>query len=168
LAKTLEGLLAEGKLDAGSKPGKELLELKDRMERKLAEALAERPAAADANAEDGPTTAVYNHYSYYSVLHEGYIRKTFDIVRRAVEDSPGRRQLVHLMDVQNSVERNLAQVNGVRAGMGSYPRRGRMAEVNLDHPEESEDDQRKNALMQSSVFNTLQNGGVSAFGADNL
>jgi hypothetical protein len=93
----IDALLAEGRLAHGTKLTTELLAFADRMEGRLAEEVA-RECVAENEAEEGerdrPTLPGSNARTYFALCD-------------AAASRPGRRQLVHLADVQRSVRRNL-------------------------------------------------------------
>ncbi|KAI0059307.1 ankyrin [Artomyces pyxidatus] len=96
LRATLDTLLADGRLERGTSLATELLAFADSMEAKLAEAIAAKKEADDAAGED-----------IDPLMPTGSVTRTADVIREAVALKAGRRQLVHILDVQQSVKRNL-------------------------------------------------------------
>jgi hypothetical protein len=95
----IDTLLAEGRLAHGTKLTTELLAFADRMEGRIAEEVARESAAENEVEEvelDRPTLPGSNARTYFALCD-------------AAASRPGRRQLVHLADVQRSVRRNLEQ-----------------------------------------------------------
>ncbi|KAH9022591.1 hypothetical protein EDB84DRAFT_1564938 [Lactarius hengduanensis] len=97
LRATLDMLLSDGLLADGSKVTTELLTFAGRMEEKLAVETA-RKNEAEKQAGEGEEK-----------LEPGTTTRTYFALRDAAAARPGTRQLVHLADVQRSVQRNLAQ-----------------------------------------------------------
>ena len=90
-------LLAEGRIVHGTKLTTGLLAFADHMEGRLAEEVA-RGSAAEKEAEDCEMDRP---------ILPGSNARTYFALRDAAASHPGRRQLVHLADVQRSVRRNL-------------------------------------------------------------
>jgi hypothetical protein len=106
LRATLDMLFADGRLVHGSKLAKELLTFAAHMEGKLAiEVARENPAKQDTEE------AEVDH-----VASQGASMRTYAVLREAAAAHPGSRRLVHLADVQRSVQRNLARQALVRWG----------------------------------------------------
>src|SRR6266702_2183885 len=99
LRATLDTLLADGRLTDGTKLTTELLAFVRRMEGRLAVETA-RKNAAEKQAEEGELDPL---------KPQGTTARTYFALRDATAARPGMRQLVHLVDVQFSVRRNLAQ-----------------------------------------------------------
>ena len=99
LRSTLDLLLADGRLVNGTKLATELLAFASRMEEKLAAEVAKKDATKkdvekdEADHEASPNTPA----------------TTYVLLRDAATARPGGRQLVHLADVQQSVQRSLTQ-----------------------------------------------------------
>ncbi|THH17575.1 hypothetical protein EW146_g3245, partial [Bondarzewia mesenterica] len=94
LRATLDALLRDGQLKRATKVANALLAFADRMEGKLAAAQAAKKAEEDSGNFD-PTIPTAN------------VNRTYALVRDAVASRPGARHLVHLLDVQKSVQLNL-------------------------------------------------------------
>ncbi|KAI9462535.1 hypothetical protein F5148DRAFT_1286433 [Russula earlei] len=98
LRKTLDALLADGCLIRGTKLATELLSFADRLEEKLATEVAKKGAASDVVEEENE----YPPVPSYDAPARCYTR-----LRDAAVAHPGCRRLVHLTDVQQSVQRGL-------------------------------------------------------------
>jgi hypothetical protein len=99
LRATLDMLFADGHLLHGTKLATELLTFADHMEGKLLIEVA-RKSAAGKDAEEAEVDPA---------VPQGNAAQTYAVLRDAAAARPGPRQLVHLADVQRSVQRNLAQ-----------------------------------------------------------
>ncbi|KAA1479103.1 ankyrin [Dentipellis sp. KUC8613] len=98
LRATLDGLLQEGQLKQGTKLATELSVFTGQMEAKLA-VLQSEAAQKAADKPEGRAVDPRNAKTdVYAVA---------DIVRAAVAQTKGHRKLVHLLDVQKSVQANL-------------------------------------------------------------
>ena len=99
LRATLDAMLVDGTIAHGSKLTTELLAFADRMERRLAEETTLEDAAENQveEGEVAPTAPRGTPAQMYSALCD------------AAAERPGMRQLVHLADIQRSVQRSLAQ-----------------------------------------------------------
>ena len=93
LRATLNDLLEDGKLVRNTKLANELLAFADRMESKLA---AARSAAKPKTVVDGPELD--------PSMPIADLDATYAAILDAVAAVPGKRQLVHLLDVQKSVK----------------------------------------------------------------
>ncbi|KAH9017612.1 ankyrin repeat-containing domain protein [Lactarius pseudohatsudake] len=102
LRATLDMLLADGLLAEGTTLMTELLAFANRMEGRLAIETA-RKNAAETQTEESK-----------GKLQPGTAARMYFVLRDAAAARPGTRQLVHLADVQRSVQRNLAQHELVR------------------------------------------------------
>ena len=98
LRATLDTLLADGLITHGTKLTTELVAFADRMEGRLAEEAARENAENQADDGELDRPAL-----------QGAATRTYFALRDAAAARPGLRQLVHLADVQRSVQRNLAQ-----------------------------------------------------------
>lgn len=99
LRATLDILFAGGHLLHGTKLATELLTFADHMGGKLLIEVA-RKSAAGKDAEEAEVDPA---------VPQGNAAQTYAVLRDAAAARPGPRQLVHLADVQRSVQRNLAQ-----------------------------------------------------------
>jgi hypothetical protein len=99
LRTTLVGLLADGRLVRGAKLTTELFAFADHLEGKLAIEIAKQVAARTVPRDDED-----DHVSSH-----GTTASTYALLRDAAAARPGLRQLVHLADVQQSVQRDLAR-----------------------------------------------------------
>jgi hypothetical protein len=97
LRATLDQLLQDGRLKKGTKTATELLAFAVSMEAKLATAKARAIPQIEEKSEDSDKIE----------KAEADPVKTLDLIRKAVLERPGVRQLVHLVDVQKLVEGNL-------------------------------------------------------------
>jgi len=127
LRATLDTLLAEGRLASGTDVTTELLAFASRMEGKLAVETAQKNAAEkqaeelEKQAEELEIQA--EELEFDPVAPQGTTARTYFVLRDAAAARPGRRQLVHLADVQRSVGRNLAeQVEGTLVRMSERKR----------------------------------------------
>jgi hypothetical protein len=101
LRATLDTLIADGRLVPGTKLATELFAFADRMEEKLAiEAAPREDVAKDVKEDDevDPTVAP-----------RGTTADVYVLLRDAAASRPGPRHLVHLSDVQRSVQQGLAR-----------------------------------------------------------
>ena len=98
LRATLELLLADGHLVNGTKLATELLAFASRMEEKLATDIAKDAAKKDVEKDKVDYDASRDTPA-----------STYVLLRDAAAARPGGRQLVHLADVQQYVQRSLAQ-----------------------------------------------------------
>jgi hypothetical protein len=103
LRATLDALLADGRLVRGTKLADELFSFAAHMERKLAIEIA-RKSAESVEGKD-----VVGGYRANFVIPPGDLAHTYALLRDAAAARPGRRQLVHLAEVQQSVKRCLAK-----------------------------------------------------------
>ena len=103
LRATLDQLLEDGRLKKGTKITTELLAFVVSMEAKLATAKTRVVAKVEETSKD----------SVRANTDRCDAKKTLTLVQKAVLERPGMRQLVHLVDVQKSVEDNLARVEKV-------------------------------------------------------
>lgn len=101
LRATLDGLLADGRLVRGAKLTTELFAFADRLEGTLAIEIAKQNAARKVPI---PRDDEDDHVSSH-----GTTASTYALLRDAAAARPGLRQLVHLADVQRSVQRDLAR-----------------------------------------------------------
>ena len=99
LRSTLGLLLADGRLVNGTKLATELLAFASRMEEKLAAEIVKKDAAKKDVEKDE-----FDHQASPNTPASTYV-----LLRDAVTARPGGRQLVHLADVQQSVQRSLTQ-----------------------------------------------------------
>jgi hypothetical protein len=99
LRSTLGLLLADGRLVNGTKLATELLAFASCMEEKLAAEMAKKDAAKKDVEKDE-----FDHQASPDTPASTYV-----LLRDAVAARPGGRQLVHLADVQQSVQRSLTQ-----------------------------------------------------------
>ncbi|PFH47157.1 hypothetical protein AMATHDRAFT_68340 [Amanita thiersii Skay4041] len=97
LRQTVDSLLKEGRLRKNTKLEKELLVFADKMEGHMRR-LQQEPVHV--------TTPEEKKEVEHPIDTED-MEATFIIVKEAVEKGEGKRELVHLIDVQQSVERNL-------------------------------------------------------------
>ncbi|KAH8991543.1 hypothetical protein EDB92DRAFT_1945881 [Lactarius akahatsu] len=95
LRATLDTLLADGLLVDGAKLTTELFAFAGRMEGRLAMETAQKNAADEGELD--------------SLEPQGSTARTYFALRDAAAARPGTRQLVHMVDVQRSVQRNLAR-----------------------------------------------------------
>ncbi|KAH8995817.1 hypothetical protein EDB86DRAFT_1066941 [Lactarius hatsudake] len=100
LRATLDMLLANGLLAEGTTPTTELLAFANRLEGRLAIETAQKNAAAEQTEERKGKP------------EPGSAARMYFVLRDTAAARPGTRQLVHLADVQRSVQRNLVQKDG--------------------------------------------------------
>ncbi|KAH8991559.1 hypothetical protein EDB92DRAFT_2103608 [Lactarius akahatsu] len=136
LRATLDMLLADGLLADGSKVTTELLAFAGPMEEGLAVETAQKNEA-ERQAGEGE-----------GELEPGTTTHTYFALRDAAAALPGRRQLVHLADVQRSVQRNLAQQDG--GTLVRWSERSRVADK--EDKESDPDVQRIEELNARSLF----------------
>ncbi|KAF8260326.1 hypothetical protein EI94DRAFT_915317 [Lactarius quietus] len=97
----LDTLLADGSIVPGSKLATELLAFADRMERRITEETrAAQKKVEEKQADEGEVVRRGPR---------GITAHTYFALRDAAAARPGMRQLVHLADIQRSVQRNLAE-----------------------------------------------------------
>ena len=161
LRATLDSLLADGRLVNGTKLATELLAFASRMEEKLAAEIAKKDAAKEAAKKDE-----VDHESEASCDTP---ESTYVLLRDAAAARPGGRRLVHLADVQQSVQRSLAQ-----QGATSFANRGHLSVTWGTEEEEptqaNPEAQRISQLQQRSLFNfaptNQPSGHVNLFGGE--
>lgn len=155
LRATLDTLLADGHLVHGTKLADELFAFAAHMEEKLAIEI-ERKAAAEREAEEEDKVN--------PLVPEGTTASTYALLRDAAAARPGQRQLVHLVDVQQSVKRCLAQEAGKSI---RFIPRGWMSEEELKEADPEE--QRIRRLKARSLFASIVSytkGKADLFGED--
>jgi hypothetical protein len=140
LRATLDELLRDGRLRNNTKLTNDLLAFADLMERKLvaAKAIPEEPLAegkVDKDAKDAPN-----------------VEETLLCVRNAVAANPGLRRLVHLIDVQRSIQGNLPQYGAATQKMSHH-----REDDSLEPEEDKEEQQRRGSLVFKHV-NTQPDG----------
>jgi hypothetical protein len=139
LRATLDALVADGCFVYGTKLATELFAFAGRMEEKLAIEVARKDAAKE---EDSEVDHLASH---------GTTANMYTLLRDAVAVRSGRRQLVHLADVQRSVQRSLAaqQVPVWTAPLS----RGHRTWENEEEPEQPDPEKQRIArLQQRSLF----------------
>jgi len=144
LRATLDALVADGRLVYGTKLATELFAFAGRMEEKLAIEVARKDAAKDSDVkeEDSEVDHLASH---------GTTAGMYALLRDATAVRSGRRQLVHLADVQRSVQRSLAaqQVTVCTAPLG----RGHRTWESKEEPEQPDPEKQRIALLQQrSLF----------------
>ena len=132
LRATLDALVTDGRLVYGTKLATELFAFAGRMEEKLAIEVARKDAAKDSDVKEEDSEV--DHL----VLH-GTTAGMYALLRDATAVRCGSRQLVHLADVQRSVQRSLAaqQVTGHR-----------MWESKEEEPEQPDPEKQRIAWLQ--------------------
>ena len=144
LRATLDLLLADGRLVNGTKLAAELFAFASRMEEKLATEIAKK----DAAKKDVKKDEVYQEESSDTPA------STYVVLRDAVTARPGGRRLVHLADVQQSVQRSLTQLAATSVGLIN---RGHLSVAWGTEEEEPKqavpEAQRMAQLQRRSVFN---------------
>ena len=134
----IDTLLAEGRIVHGTKLTTGLLAFADRMEGRLAEEVA-RGGAAEKEAEDSEVDR--------PMLPDSNTR-TYFALRDAAASRPGRRQLVHLADVQRSVRRNLE-----RGLDGIFLRTSQLSQaMEVEDKEDDPEEKRIAELKARSLF----------------
>ncbi|KAH9034021.1 hypothetical protein EDB83DRAFT_2296389 [Lactarius deliciosus] len=148
LRATLDMLLADGLLADGSKVTTELLAFAGRMEERLAVETAKQAGEGEEKLEPGTTA------------------RTYFALRDAAAARPGTRQLVHLADVQRSVQRNLAQQD--EGTLVRWSERSRVADK--DDREGDPEVQRIGELKARSLFfqRIIGYGRVDVYGEDQV
>jgi len=138
LRATLDALLADGRLVHGSKLATELLSFAARLEGKLITEVARKNAAENGTEEDevDPIAQMCNP------------AHTFALLRDSAATHPGCRRLVHLTDVQRSVQRSLEQQAEKSFVSWNQQRQGRD-----EKPKEADtEEQRITELKARSLF----------------
>ncbi|KAH9170814.1 hypothetical protein EDB89DRAFT_2230439 [Lactarius sanguifluus] len=134
LRATLDMLLADGLLAEGTTPMTELLAFANRLEGRLATETAQKNAAEKRTEESkGKPEA-------------GTAARMYFVLRDTAAARPGTRQLVHLADVQHSVQRNLAQQDG-------------WSLANEEYKETDREVQRIEGLKARSLFSRIHGHG---------
>ena len=159
LRATLDLLLADGRLVNGTKLATELLAFASHMEEKLAAEIAKKDAAKEAVEKDEA-----DHEASSDTPASTYV-----LLRDAAAARPGGRQLVHLADVQQSVQRSLAQ-----QGATSFANRGHLSVtwgIEEEEPTQANPEAlRIVQLQQRSLFNfapvNQSSGHVNLFGGE--
>ena len=159
LRATLDTLLADGSLVLGTKLATELLAFATRMEGRLAVETA-RKDAKEKGAGQGELDPLWP---------QGTTARTYFVLRDAAATRPGTRQLVHLADVQRSVERNLAQ----QAQLTHFRWGRRSRDTEEEHKEIDPEDLRIAELKARSLFasgplSVFDTKHVDLFGEDKL
>lgn len=140
LRATLDALLADGCLVRGTKLADELFAFATHMEGKLAVEIA-RKSAESVEGKD----AVGGYRA--NLVTPGDLARTYALLRDAAAARPGRRQLVHLAEVQQSVKRSLAKQAGV-----CWSRRIQWID---DEPKEADPEAQRIAKLKArSLFGT--------------
>ncbi|KAJ7062801.1 ankyrin repeat protein [Mycena amicta] len=151
----LDGLVSNGLLKNGTKTHEKLFAFGAYMEEKLAEAKAAQAAKKPAVSTGLETTAKSS--------------KTLRVVQDAIATYSGKRQLVHLLDVQSSVQDSLARTRpevdriGQLAGSGNhnYYHRRSYRQIQRQKDEEgldAEEDPDAYHLRNSFIFKHLLTG----------
>jgi hypothetical protein len=141
LRATLNMLVADGRLVPGTKLATELFAFADRMEEKLAIEIATRKDVAKDVKEDDEIDP--------AIAPCGTTTDTYVALRDAVAARPGPRRLVHLADVQRSVQRGLA--HEARTTLSS--RSQQIWESEEEKPKQTDPEvQRIAQLKQRSLF----------------
>ena len=142
LRATLNLLLADGRLVIGTKLATELLAFASHMEEKLAAEIAKKDAAKKDVEKDG-------------VDHEASPdtpASTYVLLRDAAAARPGGRRLVHLADVQQSVQRSLVQQ--AATSFGNWGHQSVTWGNEEEEPRQADPEaQRIAQLQQRSLFN---------------
>ena len=147
LRATLDGLVADGRLVYGTKLATELFAFAGRMEEKLAMEVARKDAAKDSDVKEEDSEV--DHLVSHSTTAGMYA-----LLRDATAVRSGRRQLVHLADVQRSVQRSLAAQQAtvwtapLSCGCGHRTRESKKEEPEQPDPEK----QRIARLQQRSLL----------------
>ncbi|KAH8995800.1 hypothetical protein EDB86DRAFT_3077358 [Lactarius hatsudake] len=154
LRATLDMLLADGLLADGSKVTTELLAFAGRMEERLAVETARKNEGAKQAGEGEEK------------LEPGTTARTYFALRDAAAARPGTRQLVHLADVQRSVQRNLAQQD--EGTLVRWSERSRVDDK--DDKEGDPEVQRIGELKARSLFfqRIIGYGRVDVYGEDQV
>jgi hypothetical protein len=165
LRATLDGLLADGRLVRGAKLTTELFAFAYRLEGKLAIEVARQNAARKVPI---PRDDEDDHVSSH-----GTPASTYVLLRDAAAARPGLRQLVHLADVQRSVQRDLARQAEEDLQVRNQWTQGSEALKEAD-PEKQRITQLKerslfgSALMDRRYIYIKGEGQVDIFGEDQL
>ena len=105
LRATIDALLHEGRLAAGTKLTKELITFADRLEAKIAlekKREAEQESMEESKAKNDVGTKVETDIG-------GTASEVLEVLNKALDARPALRQLVHLSDVHESVTKSLEQ-----------------------------------------------------------
>jgi len=158
LRATLDALLADGCLVRGTKLAAELFAFAAHLEGTLAVEIA-RKSAEGKDAEGGDEVN--------PMAPQSTTASTYALLRDAAAARPGRRQLVHLADVQQSVKRCLAQ-EAEKGLFGSSLRRQGGDEGSKEaDPEEQRIAQLKTRSLFGFAFTSLPyNAQAYLFGED--
>jgi Ankyrin repeats (3 copies) len=146
---TLDALLADGRLVRGTKLATELLSFAARLERKLAIEVVRKNAAGKDDEEDDvdPMAQISDP------------TRTYALLRDAAASHPKRRRLVHLTDVQRSVQRSLEQQAERSSVSWNQQRQSSDEEPKEADPEE----ERLTQLKARSLFKSAS-GNYRSFG----
>jgi MFS superfamily sulfate permease-like transporter len=138
-------LLKDGIFDVDTLLAKEFTSFAQQMEKRLSEAVAaqEKFKIITTPDENKDPADLRN------------VQEVLTVLREAIEAHPGQRNLVHLVDVQKSVRRDLRQLASAENGQADYD------EDALD-PEEDEVEAQKGSLIISRYL------GSSIFDEDGL
>jgi hypothetical protein len=147
LRATLDLLLADGRLVNGTKLATELFTFASRMEEKLATEIAKKDTAKkdvekdEVDQEESSDTPA----------------STYVLLRDAAAARPGGRQLVHLADVQQSVQRSLTQQAATCVGLVNRSHLSVAWGTEEEEPKQADPEaQRIAQLQRQSVFNNFQ------------
>ncbi|KAH9057582.1 hypothetical protein EDB87DRAFT_1686168 [Lactarius vividus] len=154
LRATLNTLLADGLLADDNKLTKELLAFADRMEERLAIETARKNEGEKQTGEGEEK------------LEPGTTARTYFVLRDAAAARPGMRQLVHLADVQRSVQRNLAQQDdGTLVRWSERSRMGDKEDKESDPEVQRIGELKARSLFSRGVYNYKR---VDVYGEDQL
>jgi hypothetical protein len=155
LRATLDTLLADGLIVHGTKLATELLAFASRMEERLAVETA-RNSATEKQTEEGEV---------HPLAPQDTTARMYFALCDAAAARPGTRQLVHLADVQRSVQRNLAQQ--AEGTFVRWSQRSRGNDVEVEHKEADPEAQRIAELRARSLF-APGSMSVNLYGEDRL
>ncbi|KAF7291792.1 Ankyrin repeat protein [Mycena chlorophos] len=159
---TLAGLVETGVVKTEDKVHEQTVEFVEFMEAKVVETKATMAAeAAETAAKDKDAAS--------TAFESPDASKTWEVLRDAVAKHPGKRRLVHLLDVQASVQDSLARVKGqeedkirrlIRNDDYYGSRRTRTVQKRLDKTVglEQEEDPDEQYLKNSLIFKHLITG----------
>ncbi|TFK59821.1 ankyrin, partial [Pluteus cervinus] len=156
---TLQALFQDGKLLQGTKLAQELLDFADRIESRIPEIKAARAEAK----------AIHERYGYKldkkgldDTIDTKDLPATLTIIQEAISANPGKRQLVHLIDVQTSVHSHLPNSKKPQVDVVEALRSKRRGQEMLED-EEIEGAKERTKGMVFSVVNVIDDRPGSHF-----
>ncbi|KAF8075783.1 ankyrin repeat protein [Lyophyllum atratum] len=136
LRSTMDWLIEDGKLIKGTKLAEELHRFAEMMEEKV---LSEKASVAE-ETKTSVNTPEKNPKEGENP------RRTLDAISAAVAAAPGKRMLIHLIDVQKSVQGNLSRYNKEQAAMEVHD-----DDEGLGKEQDAETKERNGSLVLSRI-----------------